>query len=221
MSTENHQNPQAPRSSNVVWHGGLISEADRQAAFGQRGCVVWLTGLSGSGKSTVARQFERQLLDAGRFAYVLDGDNVRHGLNGDLGFSADDRQENIRRLAEVAGLFADAGMIVITAFISPYLAGRALARDKAPAGRFVEVFLDTPLAVCESRDPKGLYEKARRGEIRDFTGINAPYEAPESPELTIRTDQNDPAECGQAIFAYLKETRFLTPESEMKANTKS
>ena len=197
------------RSTNVTWHDGAVTGDDRRRLLGQRGCVVWLTGLSGSGKSTVARRLERRLVETGHLAYVLDGDNVRHGLNGDLGFSAADRDENIRRLAEVAGLFADAGVIVITAFISPFRAGRALARGKAPAGRFVEVFCDVPLAVCESRDPKGLYVKARAGEIADFTGIDSPYEPPEAAEVTLNTAEADPDGCAEILLGALRKAGLI------------
>ena len=178
----------APVSSNVKWHHGELDEATRQQLLGGPGCVVWFTGLSGSGKSTVARRVERQLLEAGVRAYVLDGDNLRHGLNGDLGFSAADRTENIRRVGEVARLMLDAGMVVLSAFVSPYAADRARVRSRVPEGAFVEVFVDTPLAVCETRDPKGLYKKARAGVIANFTGISAPYEAPVDPEVHLETD---------------------------------
>ncbi len=172
--------------------------------------VIWLTGLSGSGKSTTAYALERALVDAGHLAYVLDGDNVRHGLNADLGFSADDRAENIRRIGEVAGLFADAGVIAIASFISPYRADRARAREVAGDGRFVEVYLDVPLDVCEQRDPKGLYAKARAGEIADFTGVSAPYEAPDAPELTLDTSALDPDGCAAAIVACLTKRGVLS-----------
>jgi len=176
----------APRSANItpIAHG--VSDHERWRRHGHRGGVLWLTGLPGSGKSTLAFELERRLFAAGYRAYVLDGDNLRHGLNADLGFSPVDRTENIRRVGEVAALFAGAGMVVITAFISPYRSDRAGAR-KAAKGDFHEIFLSADLAVCEKRDPKGLYKKARRGEISEFTGVTAPYEVPESPELTIDT----------------------------------
>ena len=180
-----------PVSQNITQSGSLVSSDDRQKLLGQRGTTVWLTGLSGSGKSTVAQELERRLVDQGHACIVLDGDNVRHGLNRDLGFSAEDRQENIRRISEVAKLFNDAGMIVITAFISPYRADRDAAREIV-GDSFVEVFVDTPLAVCEQRDPKGLYAKARTGEIAQFTGISAPYEAPAAAELTLDTEDHTP-----------------------------
>lgn len=175
-------------TKNVVWQSSLVDESERSECLGQRGCVVWLTGLSGSGKSTVARALEKSLIGHGHAAYVLDGDNVRHGLNSDLGFTPRDRTENIRRIGEVAGLFADSGIIAISAFISPYRADREGARQAARPHAFIEVFLDVPIEICESRDPKGLYKRARAGEISDFTGIDAPYERPETPEVTLRTD---------------------------------
>jgi len=176
------------RSTNITWHEGLTRD-QRRDALGGHGCTVWFTGLSGSGKSTVACAVERELVARRVWCYRLDGDNVRHGLNANLGFGADDRAENIRRIGEVSRLFADAGVIALTSFISPYRADRALARKiHEDAGlRFVEVYVDTPIEVCESRDPKGLYKKARAGEITGFTGIDDPYEAPESPELVLPT----------------------------------
>jgi len=174
--------------------------------LGQRGAVVWLTGLSGSGKSTVAYALEQVLSTRARPSYVLDGDNLRHGLNGDLGFTAADREENIRRVGEVAALFADAGLIAIAAFISPYRRDRDCARRMA-AGRFFEVFCDTPLAVCEARDPKGLYRRARAGEIRGFTGIDDPYEPPESPELTV--GPLAPAHAAAAICGMLEASGII------------
>ena len=171
----------------LIFDQGSVSRDDRERLLGQRACVVWFTGLSGSGKSTLAREVERRLAARGRLVYVLDGDNVRHGLCADLGFSDADRAENIRRISEVAALLVDAGLIVLTAFISPFRADRARARGIVGAGRFVEVHVDTPLAECERRDPKGLYAKARRGEIPQFTGIDSAYEAPEQPELRIET----------------------------------
>lgn len=178
-----------PVSRNITVEGSLVGASDREFLLGQRGATFWLTGLSGSGKSTLAKAFEKRLIEAGHPAYILDGDTIRHGLNRDLGFSAADRAENIRRISEVAKLFNDAGIIVITAFISPYRADRAQAREIIGAERFAEVFVDAPLEVCESRDPKGLYKKARAGEIPAFTGISDPYEAPEKPELHLRTNE--------------------------------
>jgi bifunctional enzyme CysN/CysC len=177
----------APSSPNVVWHESEVPRPERWAATGAHGATVWLTGLSGSGKSTVAGALAAQLTARGRLTYTLDGDNLRHGLNGDLGFSAVDRAENVRRVGEVARLFADAGVLALVPLISPYRAGRDHARalHEAAGLVFVEVFVDTPLDVCEQRDPKGLYAKARAGEIAGFTGIDDPYESPISPELTI------------------------------------
>lgn len=193
-----------PTSANVKWHHGELDEAARQRLLGGPGCVAWFTGLSGSGKSTVARRVERMLLESGVRAYVLDGDNLRHGLNGDLGFSAADRAENIRRVGEVARLMQDAGMVVLSAFVSPYAADRAKVRDLVPPGAFLEVFVDTPLEVCEARDPKGLYRKARAGEITDFTGISAPYEAPVDPEIHLETDGLSIDACAEAVVAGIR-----------------
>lgn len=177
--------PQA--QGNIVWHRGKVTPADRARLLRQEAATIWLTGLSGSGKSTLAFELEHALVQQGYPAYVLDGDNVRHGLNRELGFSPQDRHENIRRIAEVARLLNDAGMMVITAFISPYRQDRAMARDIVGREHFLEVHLATRLHVCEQRDPKGLYRKARSGEISDFTGISAPYEAPDNPALTLDT----------------------------------
>lgn len=176
-----------PDDRNLTWHSGHLDPVSRANHLGQHGAIVWLTGLSGSGKSTLAVALEHHLVSAGRVAYRLDGDNLRHGLNADLGFSDADRTENIRRVGHVARLFADAGVIAIAAFISPFRADRAAIRSLTPPGRFFEVHVATPIEVCEARDPKGLYQRARAGEIRRFTGIDSPYEAPESPEATIDT----------------------------------
>jgi bifunctional enzyme CysN/CysC len=177
------------KSSNIFWTAGKVTPEHRMQRSGHRGAVVWLTGLSGAGKSTIAQALERELFHQNINVYVLDGDNVRHGLNSNLGFSPEDRVENIRRVAEVANLMADSGLVVVTAFISPYRSDRLRAREIALEGGsdFVEVFVDAPLEVCEQRDPKQLYKKARAGEIKDFTGIDAPYEAPEDPEIVTRT----------------------------------
>jgi bifunctional enzyme CysN/CysC len=198
----------APVSKNIVKSDSLVSAEDRQKLLNQKGATLWLTGLSGSGKSTIARQLERELTDMGHACYILDGDNIRHGLNRDLGFSAEDRSENIRRVAEVARLFNDAGILVITAFISPYLVDRAQAREVIGGG-FVEIFVDTPLDVCEQRDPKGLYKKARSGEIPQFTGITDPYEAPENPELTLTTAELPVEQSVDAIVAKLRDDGIL------------
>ena len=203
---------ETPKAENLVRTAGSIGPDDRARLLGQRGCVVWLTGLSGSGKSTIAQALEERLVRAGRATYVLDGDNVRHGLNADLGFSPDDRRENIRRVGEVAALLADAGLVTIVALISSYRASRQQARRAAGDGRFIEVFMDIPLAECEKRDPKGLYGKARRGEIRDFTGVDAPYEPPDEPELALKTSNLGVDECVVAIESCLQ-ARGLLPQA--------
>lgn len=192
-------------TENVVRHLGHLSREERWAALGTAGAVVWFTGLSGSGKSTVAYEAERALVAAGRFAVVLDGDNLRHGLNSDLGFSADDRTENLRRVAEVATLFAEFGAIAIVPVISPYRSQRDAARSCVEGGglRFIEVHVDTPIELCEQRDPKGLYAKARAGEIRGFTGIDDPYEAPTAPELRLTPDDGDPSRQADRLLALL------------------
>jgi bifunctional enzyme CysN/CysC len=176
---------------------------------GQKPCVVWFTGLSGSGKSTIANIVEKKLFEQGRHSYLLDGDNVRHGLNKDLGFTDADRVENIRRVSEVAGLMVDAGLIVLVSFISPFVAERRMARERVEDGEFIEVFVNTPIEVAEQRDPKGLYQKARSGELANFTGIDSPYEAPESPELTVDTTTMSPEEAADVIVAYLREHGHL------------
>lgn len=190
-------------SENLVWHRGSVSPADRVAATGGNGVTVWMTGLSGSGKSTIAYSAEEMLIRAGRAAYVLDGDNLRHGLNSDLGFGAADRSENVRRVGEVARLMADAGLVVLVPVISPFAADRKMVREahqQAGLG-FIEVFVDAPLEVCEARDPKGLYARARAGEISEMTGIDSPYEAPESPELSLDTDASAPEELAELLVA--------------------
>jgi adenylyl-sulfate kinase len=192
-----------PASANIFWTRGKVSAEARAQQNAHPGCVVWLTGLSASGKSTIATEFERTLFELGKHAYVLDGDNVRHGLCSDLGFSPEDRKENIRRVGEVAKLFADAGTICITAFISPYRSDRDFVRQILPAGRFIEVFVNAPIEVCAQRDPKGLYRKARAGEIKDFTGISAPYEPPACPELELLTGVWTVTECVARLLGYL------------------
>jgi len=189
---------------NITWHGGSVTQEDREHLLRQKGCVLWFTGLSGSGKSTIARALEEELVKRGHPAYVLDGDNVRHGLNSDLGFSPESREENIRRIGEVAALFADAGLITITAFISPYRRDRERARTCVGSKRFLEIFIDTPLAVCESRDPKKLYAKARSGELNNFTGIDAPYEPPKNAEISVRTHERSVADCVEEIVDRLR-----------------
>lgn len=191
-------------NSNVFWAKGKITTEERERRNGHPGCVIWLTGLSASGKSTIAIELERELFQRGFQTCILDGDNIRHGLCSDLGFSPEARKENIRRIGEVAKLFAEAGLICITAFISPYRSDRALARSITPAGKFFEVYVNAPLAVCEQRDPKGLYAKARRGQLPEFTGISAPYEPPEKPEVELHTDRMTVAECVAAIGEKLK-----------------
>ncbi len=184
-----------PRTENVRWHDSAVARELRWKTTGVNGVTLWMTGLSGSGKSTVAVEVERQLIEAGKPAYLLDGDNLRHGLNGDLGFSAEDRDENVRRVAHVARLFADTGVVAIVPLISPYRAARDLARTLHEAADlpFAEIFIDTPLEICEQRDPKGLYKMARSGEIKGMTGIDAPYEAPLSPELRLTPEDGSPA----------------------------
>jgi adenylylsulfate kinase len=201
--------PLDPATRNLRRHDGAVTRADRERLLGQRGAVVWLTGLSGSGKSTIARAAEERLAAAGRLAYVLDGDNLRHGLCADLGFAAADRTENIRRVGHVAALLADAGVLVLTAFISPFRADRAAARAVLGAD-LLEVFVDAPLAACEARDPKGLYRKARAGEIAEFTGVSSPYEPPEHPDLHLRTADASLAMCVDALLALLQQ-RGVTP----------
>ena len=201
------------KATNITWQQGSLRKETREKLKGHRGAVLWLTGLPGSGKSTLAIALERILHDRRCHTYVLDGDNVRHGLNKDLGFSPPDRHENIRRIGEVAHLFSDAGLISITAFISPYVTDRLLARGMNSKGTFVEIYCKCPLRVCEQRDTKGLYKKARDGQIKDFTGIDAPYECPLEPEVTVCTDQETVAESAGKVIAYL-EQRAIIPEVE-------
>jgi len=200
-------------ATNITWHEGHVDRANREQLLKQKGVTIWFTGLSASGKSTVAFTVEHALVESGRLAYVLDGDNVRHGLNRNLGFSAEDREENIRRIGEVAKLFADAGVIVLTSFISPYRADRDKARAlHEQAGLpFIEVYVDAPLEVCEQRDPKGLYAKARAGEVKQFTGIDDPYEPPEKPELVVHTDKQTPQEAAASVLELLEELEMVAP----------
>ena len=204
----------ATKSKNIFWVEGKITAQSRAARLGHRGAVVWFTGLSGAGKSTIAQALERELFARGMHTYVLDGDNIRHGLNSNLGFSPEDRVENIRRVSEVAKLMADSGVVAITAFISPYRLDRRRAREIALSGNaeFIEVFVDAPLEVCEARDPKNLYKKARAGEIRQFTGIDAPYEAPEDPEIVVHTDKQTVNESVATILEALL-SRIKSQES--------
>ena len=197
------------KATNITWHHGAITKKDRERLLGQKGIVLWFTGLSGSGKSTIAHAVEEKLFESGHLCFVLDGDNIRHGLNKNLGFSPEDREENIRRIGEVANLFAQAGVIAMTAFISPYCADLARARALLNPGEFVEVFVKVSLEVAEERDPKGLYEKARAGAIKEFTGISAPYEVPLNPELVIDTDELNLEQSAERILSYLKEKRII------------
>lgn len=197
------------KASNITWHDGAITKTDRERLLNQKGVVIWFTGLSGSGKSTLANALEEKLFEAGHISYVLDGDNIRHGLNKNLGFSPQDREENIRRIGEVSKLFADAGVFAMTAFISPYRADRDIARALLKEGEFIEVYAKVPLDVAEQRDPKGLYKKARAGEIKDFTGIDAPYEEPLNAELVIDTSEKNLEESVQIILSYLKEKEII------------
>ena len=200
---------EAPVSKNIHWHHGKLSHEDREKFLKQNGAVVWFTGLSGSGKSTVAVEVEHALVENGINAYVLDGDNIRHGLNKNLGFSPEDRKENIRRIGEVAKLFAEAKVVVLTAFISPYKEDRAIARELLPQGKFFEIFCDAPLDICEERDPKGLYKKARAGEIPEFTGISAPYEAPDKAELTLKTGTESLEESTRRVLDMLATSKII------------
>jgi adenylyl-sulfate kinase len=193
------------KSKNITRQDQLVTKEERASLKKQKPCIIWFTGLSGSGKSTIANALEKRLHKEGYHTYLLDGDNVRHGLNRDLGFSAEDRVENIRRIGEVAKLMVDAGLIVMTAFISPYREDRQMVRDIVGEGEFIEVFVDTPLEVCEQRDPKGLYAKARAGEIKNFTGIDAPYEEPLASELVIDTCSCSPPESVKNLIRVLAE----------------
>lgn len=197
------------KASNIFWHEGEVSRQDREKLLRQRGAVLWFTGLSGAGKSTVARRVEKKLYDMGHLTYVLDGDNIRFGLNKDLGFSPADRKENIRRVGEVAKLFADAGIITMTAFISPYREDRDMVRRLLPEGDFIEIYVACPLAECERRDVKGLYKKARAGEIKEFTGISAPYEEPLAPELVLETHRESVEESANKVIEYLRKQKII------------
>lgn len=219
MSDADSSHAQQPH---VVWHEHAVRRADRERLAGHRGCVVWFTGLSGSGKSTVANLVDQRLCEQGVHSYLLDGDNVRHGLNATpqllaqrhgeefaqrfgLGFGSQDREENIRRVGAVARLFADAGIVALTAFVSPYRRDRDAVRQQLEPGDFIEAFVDAPLEVCEQRDPKGLYQKARAGEIKQFTGIDDPYEPPLAPELTLAAATKDPATLADEVVSYLRQ----------------
>ena len=199
----------AVKATNITWHEGSVVREERQKLLNQKGVTVWMTGLSASGKSTIACILEQMLLHKKKHAYRLDGDNVRHGLNKNLGFSAEDRAENIRRIGEVAKLFTDAGVIVITSFISPYRKDRDAVRANMSSGDFIEVYVKVSLATAEQRDPKGLYKKARAGQLKGFTGIDDPYEAPERAEMVIDTEAANPEEAARQILAYLEKGGYL------------
>ncbi len=211
--TSNIQNPKSfsnnPTPNYLIWHSHKVKKEDRERIKNQKGCVLWFTGLSGSGKSTIANEVEYSLNKQGYHTYLLDGDNLRHGLNKDLGFSYEDRVENIRRVAEVAKLFVDAGIIVLVAFISPFLKEREKAKEIIGKENFIEIFIDTPLGECIKRDPKGLYKKALNGEISEFTGIDSPYEPPENPDIHIKTMEKSVEQASETILLFLKEKGFL------------
>jgi adenylylsulfate kinase len=200
-------------NSNIVWHHALVSRDMRERLNNHKSCILWFTGLSGAGKSTLAHRVEELLFARGCRTYVFDGDNVRHGLCSDLGFSVDDRRENIRRIGEMSKLFVDAGVIALTAFISPFRRDRDMVRSLVGEGDFIEIFCNAPVEVCERRDIKGLYQKARRGEISDFTGISSPYEEPLNPEVTVHSGRDDLDECAEAILSYLVEHQKIQPYS--------
>jgi adenylylsulfate kinase len=197
------------KATNVTWHSHTVDKNERETLLNQKGVVLWFTGLSGSGKSTVANEVAYELHKMGKLTYVLDGDNIRHGLNKDLGFSPEDRNENIRRISEVAHLFAESGVITITAFISPYKKLRNFCRELVGENRFFEIYTKASLDTCEERDPKGLYKKARAGEIKEFTGINAPYEEPDAPEIIVDTDKYNVEESAEIVINILKEKQIL------------
>ncbi|SDP69678.1 adenylyl-sulfate kinase [Halobacillus aidingensis] len=196
-------------SENLTWHETSVGNEDYRRKNGHQSGVLWFTGLSGSGKSSIANQLNKVLYEKGIQSYLLDGDNVRHGLNADLGFSEEDREENIRRIGEVAKLFADSGTIVLTAFISPYQKDRDLVRASVQAGDFIEIHVDCPVEECETRDPKGLYKKARNGEIKGFTGIDAPYEAPPKPELVLDSKTHDVESCAEQVWKLLQKKNWV------------
>ncbi|WP_428737623.1 adenylyl-sulfate kinase [Sulfurimonas sp.] len=196
-------------NENIVWHPHHVDKQERTVLKNQKPCILWFTGLSGSGKSTIANAVESELLKLQKHTYLLDGDNIRMGLNHDLGFSDQDRVENIRRIGEVAKLFVDSGTIVLSAFISPFITDRQQVRDLVEADEFIEIFVDTPLEICESRDPKGLYKKARNGDIQNFTGISSSYEAPKNAEIVIKNDDISVEKATEKIINYLKDKGYL------------
>lgn len=197
------------QANNIVWQETKITREDRYKLNNHRSCLLWFTGLSASGKSSLAAAVEKELYDYGIRSYVLDGDNIRHGLNNNLGFSPEDRKENIRRIGEVSKLFVDAGLFALSAFISPYREDRDMVRNLFPNHEFIEVFVKCPLEVCETRDPKGLYKKARKGEIQQFTGISAPYEEPLKPEIVIESNEQTLEQSVEQVIQYLKEKHFI------------
>lgn len=197
------------KNTDVVWHEHQINKDVRALQKRQKSCILWFTGLSASGKSTTANAVEKKLFELGHHTYLLDGDNVRHGLNKDLGFSDADRVENIRRIGEMSKLFADAGLIVLSAFISPFRSDRKMVRELVSEEEFVEIHMATPLSVCEERDPKGLYKKARQGNIKNLTGIDSAYEPPESPEITLNTAECDVEACAEQVIVYLREKHII------------
>ena len=202
------------KTENTVWHTQQVSKIDRASLKSQRPCLLWYTGLSGSGKSTIANAVDARLHQMKVHTYLLDGDNVRHGLNGDLGFSDEDRVENIRRISEVSKLFVDAGIVVSTAFISPFASDRSIAKAMLEQGEFIEVFVDTPIEVCEQRDPKGLYKKARAGEIKQFTGIDSDYDVPKKPEIHIKTAVLSIEQCAEQVVRHLVDNKYISLESK-------
>ncbi|MFS0764193.1 MULTISPECIES: adenylyl-sulfate kinase [Peribacillus] len=197
------------KSTNVTWHETSLTKELRRKQNGHESTVLWFTGLSGSGKSTIANAVAKELYNRNIRSYVLDGDNIRHGLNKDLGFSEEDRTENIRRIGEVSKLFVDSGQFVLTAFISPFRADRQIVRDLLEEGEFIEVYIKCPIEECEVRDPKGLYDKARKGIIKDFTGIDSPYEEPEQPEIILESDQYSIEECVEQVIGYLSAKKAI------------
>lgn len=202
----------------IIPHGHTITKENRQELIGHKSCILWFTGLSGSGKSTLANKVEEKMFDMGLHTYILDGDNIRMGLNKGLGFSDDDRKENIRRIGEVSKLFVDAGVMVSTAFISPFRSDRDMVRTIVKEGEFIEVYVDAPLDVCEKRDPKGLYKKARAGEIKMFTGIDSPYEAPAKAEIVVKTGDYSLEECAQQVIDWLQKHNYIPAEEPVLLN---